>query len=65
MKESSIIKLAMRATNRNKEKKNVVIHDSNEFGICRYIHTHDGIFRVMPCDSDNGWFVEQVPFIGY
>ena len=55
----------MRATNRNKEKKNVVIHDSIEFGVCRYINTHDGIFRVMPYDSGKGWCVDQVPFIGW
>ena len=65
MKESSIIKLAMRATNRNKEKKSVVIHDSVEFGACRYIKTHGGIFRVMRCDSGNELFAEQVPFVGY
>ena len=55
----------MRATNRNKEKKNVVIHDSIEFGICRYINTHGGTFRVMPYDSGKGWCVDQVPFIGW
>ena len=65
MKESSIIKLAMRATNRNKEKKGVVIHDSIEFGICRYINTHGGTFRVMPCDFSNKLIAEQVPFVGY
>ena len=65
MKESSIIKLAMRATNRNKEKKCVDIQDSVKFGVCRYIKTHGGIFRVMRCGSNNGLFAEQVPFIGY
>ena len=65
MKESSIIKLVMRATNRNKEKKGVVIHDSIEFGVCRYIKTHSGIFRVMCCDAGNELLAEQVPFIGY
>ena len=65
MKESSVIKLAMRATNRNKEKKCVVIQDSVEFGLCRYVTTHGGVFRVMLCDSNNLPFAEQVPFIGY
>ena len=65
MKESSIIKLAMRATNRNKEKKSVVIYDSVELGVCRYIETHGGIFRVMHWGPDNKLLAEQVPFIGY
>lgn len=63
MNEQSIVKIAMRATRRSQSKKNVTIQDDASFGICRYVKTHGGIFRVMR--DEFGYDVGMVPFIGY
>lgn len=65
MKESSIIKLAVRATNRNKDKKSVTIQDSADFGFCRYVKTHGGIYMVSEEFKGGKLIAEQVPFVSY
>ncbi len=64
MQESTITKIALRATRKNAHKKNVTIQD-DENGLCRYVSTHQSIFRVMICDYDNKPYAETVPFIGF
>ena len=62
MKDSSIVKIAMRATKKTAHKKSVTISDSDVFGVCRYVSTSRGIFRVMNCDF--GYMVEGVGCVG-
>jgi len=64
MQESSIIKIAMRATRKNAHKKNVTIQD-DERGICRYVSTYRSIFRVMKCHHTDEFYAEIVPFVGF
>ena len=64
MNESSVIKIAMRATQKTAHKKGVTIQDDNS-GLCRYVSTHQSIFRVMICSHDSKPYAETVPFIGY
>ena len=60
--ESSIIKLAKRATKRTAAKKGVHIHDFKN-SWCRYVDTGSKIWRVERCADY--YLCEQVPFIGY
>jgi len=64
MQESSIIKIAMRATRKNAHKKNVTIQD-DEHGVCRYVSTYQSIFRIMKCQHTNEFCAEIVPWVGF